>query len=158
MSVREQINHIDQLKARLTDIASGIVKEHAEEIINVIQDNQLGIGQNSQGKALSWSGGNGYYSPNTQAHADASRTYSGEYSKPAHGRYNFNWSGETFAFMDLFTEKDGFTIFTKSGKQDYLESIYGEIFKLTEKNNTWVNENIIFPKLSEYVLDNLFLM
>ncbi|MEN8122203.1 MAG: hypothetical protein ABFS35_17790 [Bacteroidota bacterium] len=152
--IQPYIDSLEQLKADIPKIAENIVKQNADEIIRIIQRKQLGIGLNSFGNPLSWEKGTGFYSPYTQDYADRDNIIT---PKPAGQPYNFSWSQDTFRTMVLEVRQEGaFEIFTKDGKQNLLESIYGEIFDLTPEHNEYVNQVIILPSLYRYLLDNLF--
>lgn len=157
--VTPYLENLDRIKADLPKIANRIVLEEKDEIIELIQDYQLGQGLNSDGKPLRWSGGNGYYKSITQQIAYDSNTWNREEMKPSGLAYNFNWSGQTFDFMDVKTLRNGdFSIFTINSKQRLLESIYGRIFDLTDELNEYINIEILLPKLNQYILDNMCLI
>ena len=59
--------------------------------------------------------------------------------------------------MAIKKERDGYNIFSKTGKQRLLEKIYEtKLTKLTNDNNKMVNDNIIIPEVYKYVVNNLF--
>ena len=147
------IENLNRLKKEIPEIAKSAILEHKQEILQVIQFGQLGLGKNSYGRPLKWSGGNGYYGKTTQGYADDQGI---PYDKTAGHAYNFQWTNSTFDSMGIKQEDiDSYEIFTIDGKQQFLERIYGEIFKLTPQNNEFVNSTIISPAIYKYLLDNL---
>jgi hypothetical protein len=59
--------------------------------------------------------------------------------------------------MSVKMESDGFSIFSRDGKDTMLEAQYGKgakLKKLTEKHNKELNEVVILPKLIDYILSN----
>lgn len=152
------IANLDQVKDKIPQWCKEAIIEHKEDILNILKWSQLGKGLNSYGKPLKWSGGDGKYSDATQDIANDDLEYTKNYSKTAGQPYNFNWSEKTFMFMDLKVEasKQVYDIFTTGGKQDLLESIYGEIFKLTDQHNEYVNETILAPYLEAKMIENMF--
>ena len=71
---------------------------------------------------------------------------------------NFQWTGETFDNMKLGSvnkSKKTYNLVTALGKQKLLESIYGEIFDLTEENNKFVNITIIEPYIAKKIQETI---
>lgn len=154
--IKPFIRNLENVKRQIPQIAQQAVKDNAEDIVNIVKLSQLGVGLNSDGLPLKWSGGDGFYADATQEIANNDPGYSRQEPKNSGSPYNFNWSGNTFAFMGLKIKgEDEFEIFTTGGKQSLLEGIYGEIFDLTEEHNKFVNETIILPALQKFILDNL---
>lgn len=162
MSIIEKaLANIQNIKTQIPIWANDSILENKDDILNLLKFGQLGIGKNSHGKPLKWSHrgqkGNGYYAPATQDIANNSFSYSGDYTKTVGDPYNFFWTGNTFQFMDLKMLKNNeYSIFTTGGKQQLLESIYGEIFDLTKENNFYVNKTIIEPYLAQKIEENMF--
>ena len=159
MSVTDPyINKLRSIKSKIPSLAKKIVAENSDLILNILKFNQLGVGLNSDGLPLAWSHkgqkGDGTYAVATQGIANDDPRYRSIKPKTAGSPYNFQWSGETFAFMGIKIKASKYEIFTKSGKQKLLEEIYGEIFKLTEENNDFINETIIIPGLIDHILNN----
>ena len=160
MSVTEPyINKLNSIKSKIPVLAKKAVAEESALILNILKFNQLGVGLNSDGLPLAWShegqSGTGKYATTTQGIANQDPSYARIKPKTAGSPYNFQWSGETFAFMDIKIKTSEFEIFTSSGKQKLLEEIYdNEIFKLTKENNDFINETIILPSLIDYILNN----
>jgi hypothetical protein len=139
-----KLNSIEQ---ELPDIAIQSVINNKENIMNILKFSQLELGIKSDGSDV------GVYSDLTSQFAIGQDTVK---PKNAGDPYNFQWSGGTFAFMDIKTSGKGeFDIFSTGGKQKLLEDIYGELFDLTEEHNQYVNIEIILPTLQQYILDNL---
>lgn len=162
MITTRALSHINTLESKIPIWINEILIEKKEDILNILKYSQLGVGKNSYGKALKFqqgnTSGNGFYAPSTQEIANSSYDYSYERTKTNGDAYNFNWSGNTFNFMDMRVEmsKKTFEIFTTGGKQSLLEKLYGEIFTLTKEHNFWVNKNILEPYVAKKISENLF--
>ena len=159
------LSNINRLKENLVSEAKEAIRLHSEEILNLIKETQLGKGLNSQGQRLSFQHGkqtgNGIYTKATEAIAhNAFAVALGQQPrkpKRAGSPYNFEWGGSTFDTMGIDLATDGLIhIFTADGKQMFLEEIYGEIFSMTDKNNDYVNRELILPHLQKYILDNFW--
>jgi hypothetical protein len=138
---------LNAIELELPNIARQAVIDNQQEIKDILKYKQLALGKDSNGNSL------GVYSEFTQSYADRDGL---SIPKTKGQPYNFQWSSDTFNSMGLFATKKGeFDIFSIDGKKDLLESIYGEIFDLTEENNLYVNIEIILPTLQQYILDNL---
>lgn len=158
--VTPYLNHLEAIKGKIPELAKKAVKARYSDIVTLVKVEQLGKGLNSQGLPLAWSKngikGTGKYAQRTQSIYNKDKRVSGT-SKTAGTPYNFNWTGETLDNTQLkLLGNDAFEIFTISGKQKLLEGIYGEIFKLTDEHNTYVNNEIILPYLYQYILNNMF--
>lgn len=156
--VTKYITHLQQLKNDVPIIAYDIAVKNAEKIIRILQDEQLGKGLDSFGQSLSFTqgkfSGDGTYSEWTEIIASGVSTRK---SKNAGEPYNFQWSGSTFDSMILKADDSGeYQILSTDGKMRMLESLYGEIFDLTEQHNEYVNEVIIKPEIYKYILEHLF--
>ncbi len=161
--VQPYIENLKSIENKIPDLAKQALKENYSEIVMLVKAEQLGKGKNSMGLPLAWSdgkySGDGFYSDATDKIADNSINSalgrSTKKPKIAGEPYNFSWTGATLDGMAMKdTGVDTFEIFTTDSKKSYLEGIYGEIFKLTEKHNTYVNEQIILPYLYRYILNN----
>jgi predicted AAA+ superfamily ATPase len=159
--VDKHLKNLFYLEENIDDFAKKIVIDNAAEILKVLQDKQLAIGEYSTGRPLKWADGDGYYSVTTEliAQKEALLGRSPKKSKKAGDPYNFQWSGSTFASMVLEVGNvEEYSIFSKDGKEALLKQIYGDdLFKLSKSNNKWVNENIIEPKLSKFIEENWWL-
>lgn len=161
MSILEPtIKHLIDLGSRIPEIAKKAVRENIGEIEDILKYSQLGKGMNSDGLPLAWEqgrkSGNGKYAPTTPNYAKLGIPSSPIKPKTTGQPYNFEWTGDTFRMMGIELKGDDeYVIFTRTGKQDFLESIYGRIFDLTEKHNSLVNETIILPYLEEFILSNM---
>jgi hypothetical protein len=155
--VAKHIRNLLHLEEFIDDYAKQIVKENADEIIRVLQDKQLGLGQYSTGRPLKWSDGTGFYSEATQLFAQALPHPIKE--KAPGDAYNFQWTGSTFDSMVLEADaNESYSIFSRDGKEAFLKKTYGDkLFKLSEKNNKWINQNIIEPKLAKFIEENWWL-
>lgn len=154
------INNLRSIEQDIPKIAKKAIRANVEEIENLLKQTQLGKGKNSDGLPLAWrqgkKSGNGRYAPTTQKFANL-----GIPSKPIRPKipgqpYNFEWDGSTFRMMGVKLKgNEEYEIFTRTGKQKFLESIYGRIFDLTEKNNDLVNEKIVLPFIQDFIFENL---
>jgi hypothetical protein len=143
------IKRLSEIKADLNNIAKQIIIDNSAEIVLLVKG-QLSHGLNSDGNALSWSGGNGYYAESTQSFADRDNVKT---PKVFGSSYNFSWTGETLDNLQMGNINDAlFEVTTIQFKKNLLESIYGEIFDLTEENNDYVNMLLLLPKLQEYII------
>lgn len=150
--VKKHIQHLETLKGSIEEIARSIVKKNSELIVSVLQDKQLGIGENSMGGALVWKYGTGYYAEPTQ---DIATVDGAIKKKPFNEPYNFQWTGSFFSGMYVHTlTSNNYTIFSKDAKAQLLRQIYGEILKLTDENNDWINKTIIEPELVKHIEEN----
>lgn len=149
--------NLQAISDKLPELAKTAILARKEEILNILRQKQLGIGENSMGQPLSWqdgeNSGDGFYTKYTEELANTSNPKN---QKRAGSPYTFQWSGSTFASMNIDTATEGsFHIFTQDGKQSLLEDVYGEIFQLTPEHNDFVNNEIILPFLYQYLLNNL---
>lgn len=146
--IEGHLRTLTYLEENIEFIATDIVQRNADKIIQIIQEKQLGLGLYSDGGLI------GTYSQYTQDYADADNiSVPKDYGQP----YNFQWTGSTFSKMLLNADESGnnYSIFTRDKKQQLLKDIYGsDLFKLTEANNTLVNETIIEPELIIYIEEN----
>lgn len=136
-------------------VARELVIDNADKIIEILQEWQLSKGIYSDGKSM------GEYSKYTQDYSDEGDPSVAIKPKPYGEAYNFQWTGKTFEGMYLKhpVDENEYSILTRDGKQEVLKEAYGkELFKLTEDNNKWINENIIEPGLVKYVEENWFLI
>tara|TARA_R110000764_G_scaffold154389_1_gene242280 strand:- start:543 stop:1001 length:459 start_codon:yes stop_codon:yes gene_type:complete len=145
--VTPYLTKLNNIELELPMVAQRAVIENIENIKNILKYSQLELGINSDGDDV------GVYSFNTENEALTSNTVK---PKKAGDPFNFQWSGATFAFMDIRTDgKGNYDIFSTSGKQKLLEDIYGELFDLTDEHNQYVNIEIILPSLIDYILETL---
>lgn len=142
---------MEAMKNSVEDVLREILIEHKSEIVALVKYEQLAKGKNSQDNPLSWSYGSGFYASSTQSFATRDNV---RVPKPKGSPYNFQWTGETFDNMGFKLTEKAYDIFTLSGKQRLLESIYGEIFELTEKHNNYVNNKILEPNLIKWIEEN----
>ena len=150
------IDNLENIKNNLPEIASKAINENYSEIVMLVKSAQLGRGLNSRGEPLSWDGGSGKYAASTQGYATRDDV---RVPKTKGAPYDFSWTGETLDNTQLKQnpEESTYEIFTIAWKQRMLESKlgYGEIFKLTDKHNNYVNEKMILPAIYRYILRNL---
>lgn len=150
------IDNLEKIKNNLPEIASKAINENYSEIVMLVKSAQLGRGLNSRGEPLKWNEGTGKYAKRTQGYANRDGV---RVPKTKGAPYNFSWTGETLDNTQLKQNPNESTyeIFTIAWKQRMLESQlgYGEIFKLTDKHNDYVNEKIILPAIYQHILKNL---
>jgi len=147
------IDNLENIKTEIPDIAKEAIKARSGEIIDLVRFGQLAIGRNSFDMPLKWSGGTGFYANNTQAYADKQGAAT---PKRRGSPYSFQWTGDTFDSMGLKQKDlDSYEIFSIDGKRRLLESLYGEIFRLTPEHNKFVNDTIIVPAIYQHILKNL---
>lgn len=154
MALNELNSSLKGLKSKINDWAVEAIQHNKGFIVNIVKYNQLSRGIRSDGGALTFDylntkGENkkstGRYSAATQQIADDDNvSMPKEYNAP----YNFSWTGETLDEMYLqAVNKESYTydISSKTSKVKKLESIYGEIFDLTDEHNNQINELVIVP-------------
>lgn len=148
---------ISALKKNVEKIAFASIKKNKKFIIEeLLQAEQLSKGFASSEERLSFNNRgvmtSGFYTSKTQKHAKDTVK-----PKIAGESYNFQWTGETFALMDIKKVKLGYEIFTKDDKD--LEEFYGKIYDLNARNEILVEEVIVEVELEREfskLLDNLF--
>ena len=147
------INDLTILENELDTIASNSIKENSSEIVTLVK-RQLSHGKNSYDQPLSFTDGNqsgtGFYAESTQSFANRDGV---SIPKTKGSPYNFHWTGQTLDNMQMGEVGNGkYQVVTVKSRMSFLEGIYGEIFNLNEKNNQWVNNEIVSPKLNKAIL------
>lgn len=157
------ISHLEKIKLLIPQWIADVLLDKKEEIIDILQRKQLGIGLDSHGKGLVHpSKVNNpdrvpLYEPSTedywQHQPPQARTY-----KKTNARYNFEWTGRFFDGMDLFVNKSNYSFEIKStGNQEELEVIYNtDLTGLSIENMEYVDKFIIQPYVSQKIVENLF--
>lgn len=150
------IDNLNNTNDRIPRIANRIIIENAEIILEIIKENQLSYGKDSNDNVV------GYYKSITSLYAYNDRMAYGypKSSKSKGQPYDFQWSGELFNTLNLRGDvsKQEYTIFSSTGKLSLLEDIYKtKLGDLTDKNNDWINENILLPNLYKIILDEMIL-
>lgn len=130
-----------------------ILTDNQKEVFEILQDEQLGKGLDSEGKLI------GTYSKATDAIASSSVSIAigsaPRKDKIAGEPYNFEWTGDLFDKFGLtFESSDTYTLFSRDGKADLLKEKYGNIFDFTENHNDRINSEIIAPALNKLLKDN----
>jgi len=151
---------LQAMKKNVSQWAKEAIINNKDTIVNIVKLRQLNKGFNSFGLPLEFmskngNSGDGRYAPTTQGYADRDNIST---PKTPGSPYNFYWSGETFENMRLGgvnKSKKSYNIVTVRGKQKLLESIYGEIFDLTEENNKFVNITIIEPYIAKKIQETI---
>ncbi len=140
---------LQAMKKNISQWAKEAIIENKDTIVNIVKFRQLSKGLDSASNLL------GTYAASTEGFAErANITTPKTFGSP----YNFYWSGETFENMKLGgvnKSKKSYNIVTVRGKQKLLESIYGEIFDLTEENNKFVNVTIIEPYIAKKIQETI---
>lgn len=150
--IKPYLDKIKSIEGNLEGIARKIVIENGDFIIEVLKELQLGEGIGSDGNIV------GRYKKITDEWASSPWNKKPRKSKIAGDPFNFEWTGKFFDGMKLAAYSDGFNIFSIDGKQRLLEQQYGELTKLTDKNNEMINNDIILPELQKYILENVFMV
>jgi len=151
MSVTDiYIKKLHKLENDLERIARKVVKDNIDFILFLLQQKQLNLGKNSENQIV------GRYKAMT---VQWSKDPQNRPRKPKvrNAPFNFDWSGNWLESMSIKMEKDGFSIFSRDGKDAMLEAQYGKggkLKKLSEKHNTELNEEVIMPKLIDHILNN----
>lgn len=164
------INDLTILENELDTIASNSIKENSSEIVTLVK-RQLSHGKNSYDQPLSFTDGNqsgtGLYAESTQRLYDndlkksisgSKATFSdgvsfGRVPKTKGSLYNFNWTGQTQDNMQMGEVGNGkYQVVTVKSRMSFLEGIYGDIFDANEKNNEFVNNEFVSPKLNKAIL------
>lgn len=150
------INDLTTLENELDTIASNSIKENSSEIVTLVK-RQLSHGKNSYDQPLSFTDGNqsgtGFYAGSTQKFANRDGV---SIPKTKGSPYNFHWTGQTLDNMQMGEVGNGkYQVVTVKSKMSFLEGIYGEIFNLNEKNNQWVNNEVVSPKLNKAILKTI---
>lgn len=110
------IKRLTVIEDNLPEIAKKIIQDNAPEIVLLVKG-QLSHGFNSSGGFLKWSGGDGFYAPNTQDFADRDNIST---PKVAGQPYNFSWTGETLDNLAMgVIGKSTFDITTVASKKHY---------------------------------------
>jgi hypothetical protein len=148
--IEKALTNLESLKSRIPGWAVDAVKENSDLIINIIRGKQLSKGLDSNGSLI------GRYQPSTEGYADRDNIST---PKTPGSPYNLYWSGDTLENLYIKSvnkSQSTFNISTVASKKKLLESLYGEIFDLTEANNDLVNTTIIEPYIAKKIEENLF--
>jgi hypothetical protein len=143
-------DHLSKLQREIPEVAKQAILDNRGKIVNLVKFGQLSKGLNSDGDII------GRYSAVTEIYADAAKIST---PKTPGSPYNMYWTGETLENMYLEfvdVKKMTYEISTIKFKQNLLEEIYGEIFKLTKEHNDWINQNIIEPHIAKWLEENMF--
>ena len=152
------INDLTILENKLDTIASNSIKENSSDIVNLVKS-QLSHGKNSYDQPLSFTDGNqsgtGFYAESTQSFANKDGV---SIPKTKGSLYNFNWTGQTQDNMQMGEIGNGkYQVVTVQSRMSFLESIYGDIFYLKDKNNKLVNNKFVSPKLNKAILKLIYI-
>jgi hypothetical protein len=168
--IKSIINDLSALENQLDTISKNAIKENSSEIVTLVK-RQLSHGRNSDNQPLSFTdgkqSGTGFYAESTQRIYDkdliksisgsqatfSDGTMNGKVTKTKGSPYNFHWTGETKDNMQMGEVGNGkYQVVTVKSRMSFLEGIYGEIFDANEKNNEWVNNEVVYPKLNKAIL------
>lgn len=146
------LKNITAFKNTIEDRGLDIVVKNKKKITNdFLWKNQLSKGKNSFSKPIKhpFNSIPGKYSPTTQNF----RQPPPKKPKVPFANYNFEWTGDTFAGLDVKKERGGFVIFTHDFKN--LEQIYStKLYDLSPQSESLVNNKIVLPELIEQFLDS----
>ena len=151
--IKSIINDLSALENQLDTISKNAIKENSSEIVTLVK-RQLSHGRNSDNQPLSFTdgkqSGTGFYAGSTQSFANIDGV---SVPKTKGSPYNFHWTGETKDNMQMGEVGNGkYQVVTVKSRMSFLEGIYGEIFDANEKNNEWVNNEVVYPKLNKAIL------
>lgn len=151
--IKSIINDLSALENQLDTISKNAIKENSSEIVTLVK-RQLSHGRNSDNQPLSFidgkQSGTGFYAESTQSFANIDGV---SVPKTEGSPYNFHWTGETKDNMQMGEVGNGkYQVVTVKSRMSFLEGIYGEIFDANEKNNEWVNNEVVYPKLNKAIL------
>jgi len=145
------IDNLTRLQKEIPEIAKKIITENAPNILYMIKYEQLGLGTDYLGNDI----GNNKYAASTQDYW-AKQDPKPRKHKVAGSHYNMEWSGTFFDGLGIKVEDDGFNIFSKNGKKEFLENIYKtKLTIFTKENNDKINNLILLPNLYQHILKNL---
>ena len=148
--LKPYIDRLEHLSKNLESIAEKALAENAPEIVSLLKYEQLSKGLTSKNLPISnGTSHTGKYRPDTKIFAERDGV---AIPKITGAPYNFSWSGQTLdlMYLKITPSKQYFEILTKDGKMNFLRDFYnanGDIFKLTEKHNDYVNNKFIIPAL-----------
>lgn len=154
--IKSIINDLSLLENQLDAIAKNAIKENSSEIVTLVK-RQLSHGRNSDNQPLSFTdgkqSGTGFYAESTQSFANRDGV---SVPKKKGSPYNFHWTGETKDNMQMGEVGNGkYQVVTVKSRMSFLEGIYGEIFDVNEKNNEWVNNEVVYQKLNKAILKTI---
>lgn len=139
------IKRLNQIERDVPNIIKQILIDNKEFVLDLLKYGQLEKGIRSDGKIAGW------YSERTQVFA---RKQGVKTPKIPNTPYNFFWSGNTVENLKVSkVTKSVYDITTVPKMQKLLEEIHGELFDLTEEHNEYINNEILYPKFIEYLLE-----
>lgn len=145
------ISKLKSIEQNIEEIAKDAIRANIKEILQ-LNKHQMRSGLDSRGVDVADN-----YAPSTEEYwrfADPPKNPS---YKVTSNKYDFYWSGMTQDLMYLeFKKKDEFSIFSEAPKAKFIETIYGDLFGLSPKNNDYVNSEIILPFIQKHILDNFW--
>lgn len=153
-TIQPFIDEISTLKKELPIILRKILIDRKQDVLRILKDEQLGKGLGPDGNVI------GIYTPTTEAISIENQLLGRKPRKPkvAGQPYNFEDTGGFFDGMDMFFEDlNSYSLFSKDEKSDLIEKEYGDIFKLTKKNNEIINNEILKPEMYNRIVIRLFL-
>jgi len=151
--IQKDIDTVRSKLNKLEDVARKSVMKNADFILELIKNEQLGKGIMSDGSSAP------PYSPVTDAIANSPfGTKRPRKDKVAGQPWNFEWSGDWMDAFYIRSELEGFDILSADGKTRMLEEkAGGQLLKLTEKLNDFINDTIIKPDLYKFMLDSVLI-
>ena len=145
------IENLNRLKKEIPSKAKEIITENSIYILSVIKYEQLALGTDYLGNDI----GDNEYAYSTE-HFYAKISPKPRKPKVTGSNYNMEWTGQFFDGLAIKTEDDGYNIFSKNGKKEFLEGIYKtKLTIFTKEHNDHINNTILLPNLYKYLLQNL---
>lgn len=149
--VTPYIENLERIKSDLENVAKQSIIDNSEVIIEVLQNKQLRLGIGSNGSVVAKN-----YKKITETYWRFKDPPVDPGYKVTTNKYDFFWSGSWFNQMYLLVSQEEYSIFSRDGKTQLLESLHGPLLKLTKENNDDINEIVIKRSLGKFILSNLF--
>lgn len=147
-TITQMLDRAIQAKEGIEYATEGIVKQLAEQIIDLNRMGQLFQGLNTKGQII------GKYSKNTE------KRYGGAAKgKYAGDPYNFEDTGDLFKAFSLDYNNGRLDIFSTDSKVDLLKDKYdtadAKLFGLTWEHEMELNYEMLKPKLIQFIKQTL---